>query len=1062
MSVDFRGLTLEAALRALGDSIGISFAYTPSVVRSADAVRLQANGITVAALLTELLVDSNVDVVFSPDGKAMLVNHQSPSRPQVGSVSGRVSEAPSGQPVPGVQIVVSGTSLGSVTDDSGQYRIVGIPAGRHSISARRLGYAPMTKQLVVADESSRTLDFVLMHNATLLEEVVTTVTGAQRRAEVGNSIASLRADSIVREAPISNISDLLASRVPGAVVSAQNGLTGTVSPIRIRGLGSFTLQNDPIVIVDGIRIESSASGQGTGGNSNGSARLGDLDLGEVESVEVVKGPSAATLYGTNAANGVVVIRTKHGQPGALRWESYGELGTMRMDTGIFPTAYRAWGHNPTTGALVAPCSLLSVAAGSCKQDSLTTFSPFADPSTTIFSPGHHNETGLQASGGDDRFRYMFSGAYVNELGYTQMPPVFQTQILSTEGLPSIPDWQLRPNALSRVNFRANLSTDLGSHGNLTFSNGLITQSFRQTSTTPYLAGAYTQGYNDPTSHGYQGLQIGYNFQARTADAVTRDISGLAANYFPTNWLSTRATVGLDYSHDVVDNLQIAGQGAPGTIGSRRFGSNDVAQYTIDAGATATKTLMSLTSKTSVGVQYNRRSQQSGLESGSGLPPGSETITGAATVTTSELHADAIVAGAYVEQEIGWRDRLFVTGAVRADGASTFGQDLHSAAYPKLGVSWLASQEPRFPKIPGVSSLRLRAAFGASGVQPPSTATVSTVSLTNASVNGTTVSAVLPGSIGNPHVGPERQRELEGGLDVEGWSGRVHAEFTFYSRKSTDALVSVPLEASAGGGSIYENVGSVANRGAEGLVNVRLIDARLVAFDLTLNGSANSNKLVTAYPNAPTVFQSQGFFTQRNRVGYPLYGSWSQPILSFADKNGNGIIEPTEVVVGDTEVYVGSSIPTKNLAYGGTLTLWRDRVRINTLFDWHGGYQRFDYVGFNNCATFSTCPGTVTAGSGTFAEQAGVAAYRKASTIYGFIGDGSYTRLREVTITAKLPEWFMRSRAPSITLAGRNLFLWTKWKGGDPEVNSNVGTDVYATPGAPPAARLFTVRVNLAY
>jgi TonB-dependent SusC/RagA subfamily outer membrane receptor len=681
----------------------------------------------------------------------------------VGTITGRVTDSSSGQPVPRAQVTVNGIVLGQATDDNGRFSISGVAAGEHQVTARRVGYAPVTRRVQVAGGGSVTLDFSLGRAATVLSEVVTVATGEQARYQIGHAIASLRPDSIAKTAPVFTLSDVIANRIPGAFINGLNGLTGTVSPIRLRGLNSFTVSNNPIVILDGARIEATPTNQATGGNFNGSSRLGDLNLNEIESVDVVKGPSAATLYGTDAANGVLIIKTKRGQPGNLRWSGFGEGGTIRADTDHYPLNYYGWGHSVANGRVV-PCALTAVGAGTCIQDSITTFSPLTDPRTTPVAPGNRGNAGLQASGGSGQLRYLLSGGWEQETGWMRMPEIEQTRIKAVQGLTEIPEWQLRPNYLNKVNVRGNLTAAFGAKGDLTLSNGLVRQTFRQTTTEAFRAGYWGTGYNDSTSHGYAfGDQIGDFFQLKTQDVVTRYISSVAGNYRPMEWLTTRATFGIDFSNAVNDNLQMNGQGPPGVnrTGNRLLGSNDITQITFDGGATAARALLSsLSSKTSVGVQYNRRSQVYGATTGVGLPPGSQTLVGAAALTTTETHADAIVYGSYVQQEFGWHDRLFATAAFRADGASTFGQDFNTTIYPKVSLSWVASDEPGLPKIPGVGSLRFRAAFGSSGVQPPSTASVTAVSIQSAIFNGVTTSGVINStSVGNPTIGPERQTEL---------------------------------------------------------------------------------------------------------------------------------------------------------------------------------------------------------------------------------------------------------------------------------------------------------------
>jgi hypothetical protein len=303
------------------------------------------------------------------------------------------------------------------------------------------------------------------------------------------------------------------------------------------------------------------------------------------------------------------------------------------------------------------------------------------------------------------------------------------------------------------------------------------------------------------------------------------------------------------------------------------------------------------------------------------------------------------------------------------------------------------------------------------------------------------------------------------VDLELFNGRVQFQGTGYNRKSTDALVQAPFAASVGGGSRYVNIGSVSNKGLEGLFVGRVIDRSAVSFDVTLNGSVTNNKLESVGPDAPPgYYYNSGFVGARHKVGYPLFGGWQLPILSVDDKNGDHIIVASEVVVGDTETYIGPTSPTKQATVSGNLGLWRDLVRASVLFDWRGGYMRNDYTSWVGCALSADCRASVDR-TAPFSEQAAIIAYTKANTNAGYWADGAFTRLREVSVSVRAPSKFLqasRASAGSLTLSGRNLKLWSKWPGGDPEVNGATGNDLTYTFPTPPMPRYYIVRLNLSY
>ena len=243
---------------------------------------------------------------------------------QGGRVAVRVTDAASQQPVGQAQVQVVGTTLGGLTGPDGRFTIRGVPDGTHQIRVLRVGYGEQKKPVTVADNAEATVDFAISAVAISLTPVVTTATGEQRRVELGNAISQIDAAKVAAEAPIRSVEDLINSRTAG--VAVQSGTqTGTGARVRIRGQSSLSLSNEPIYVIDGIRMTSNlGSGFGTGGNN--ASRVGDLNPDEIENVEIVKGPSAATLYGTDAANGVIVITTKKGRAGAARWNVYGESG----------------------------------------------------------------------------------------------------------------------------------------------------------------------------------------------------------------------------------------------------------------------------------------------------------------------------------------------------------------------------------------------------------------------------------------------------------------------------------------------------------------------------------------------------------------------------------------------------------------------------------------------------------------------------------------------------------------------------------------------------------------
>ncbi len=1059
IAVDLDGATLAEAIETISARAGFRIGYAADAVPAERRVRLRAESITVAAALTDVLGGAGLDVVFTSSAGVVLVKR---IQPQTGTLTGTVLDSASHRPLPGVQIRLEGTSIRAVTDDSGQFRIPAVPVGRYTLTARRIGYSLGRQSVTVTNAQESRSDFALLVVPTTLEDVVTTVTGAQRRVELGNVIGTINADSVTRDAPITNLTNLINARVPGTQVILDNGLTGSSPRIRIRGLNSFTVSNQPLLVVDGVRVENSTATLGNGyGQTTG--RFNDLNPEEIESIEVVKGPSAATLYGTDAANGVIVVKTKRGRPGHAATTIYAETGILQ-EVGRFPDNYFSWGTNTATGT-VQHCVLVQQAAGVCTADSVTTFNPLTNPETRPFGDGKRNQVGVQASGGVDRFTYFVSGEYEAEEGVLRMPDIDQARISAERGGVAIPKEQIRPNALARASFRANGGVAVSSNADISVALGLVSSDVRIVGDGIITSGAFGPGYRTPEDGWLSFLsRPGEAFALRNTESVNHYISSVNGNWRPASWLSTRMTTGLDFSSSFLDGLQRRDEGP---LGSNRAGSRlnlktNVSQYSADLGASASFNLRpSVVSRTSTGLQYNRRLQQVTSASGTGLPPGSETVTGAAVITGSEQTVESVVAGAYVEEALALREKLFLTGALRADGATAFGKNFSTAAYPKLSLSWLTvDQRPGF-----LNSLRLRAAYGASGVQPASTAALPTLILGAGVIDGVSVSGARLQTTGNPDLRPERQTEYENGADIELFDHRVRLEATYYNRLSHDALVDRPLPSEFGLLSRQENIGSVRNTGYEGLLSVTALNNSLMTWDFTFNGSINHNKLEKIGAGIPFIGVNP---TTRNVEGYPLFSAFALPILGYADTNGNGILEDSEVQIGDTLVFIGQSLPPRQLTVSSSLTLLQGRVRIGTQFDYRGGQVLTNYTGINRCSSFLADCAEVNLRTAPLADQAAAIAYssRTKKTYYGYTVSGAFTRWRELSLTYQLPEGLLRSlksTRASITVTGRNLHLFTKYPGLDPETNDAVGLSTVegygGNPTSPPV-RYWLFRINL--
>jgi outer membrane receptor protein involved in Fe transport len=413
--------------------------------------------------------------------------------------------------------------------------------------------------------------------------------------------------------------------------------------------------------------------------------------------------------------------------------------------------------------------------------------------------------------------------------------------------------------------------------------------------------------------------------------------------------------------------------------------------------------------------------------------------------------------------------LFITAAVRTDQNSAFGTDFQRVYYPKASVSWILSDESFFPSISWLNQLRLRSSLGSSGVQPGQTDALRTFATTVTSIAGTDVSGERSNLLGNVFLRPEKSTEWESGFDSRWFGNRINLELTYYSKLSRDALIDQTLAPSTGAAvsTIKANLGAVKNAGIEALVNGQILDQRYLAWDFTVSAAHNSNKLVTLGKDASGKAIPPIIGTSIRQVeGYPINGYWQRP-YTYADANGDNIITPNEVTVDTGFKFIGYSQPRDEMSITNGFELFSRRLRINTLFDYKGGSSLQNNEEGFLCQQTTSCPETSTLTPELWRQARAIAQRDKAPTTtqWGYFEPLRFWRFREMSATYTLPDkWAQkaaRAQGVSLTMGARNLHIWTKWTGADPEQNYSQG-DTQLTLLTDGPQRYYTVRLNLRY
>ncbi|MGI8507952.1 MAG: TonB-dependent receptor domain-containing protein [Gemmatimonadaceae bacterium] len=969
---------------------------------------------------------------------------------QAGTIVGQVIESTSRQGVVAAAVNVAGTQLGAATDQAGNYRISGVPAGTHTLVVRRIGYVPVRQAVVVATGQSVTSNVTLQTSATSLNQIVVTGTaGGQQSREIGNVVSTVSAPNELSKSQAPNLTNLLAAKVPGVSIANNTGRLGAAQNIQIRGISSIGLSNSPLIYVDGVRVNSE-SGTGPGGlvyssqNSAVAGRLNDISPEDIESIQIIKGPAAATIYGTEAANGVIQIITKKGARGKPQLTARIEEGSIyfRDAAGRMPTNYAP----DSTGAIIGYNPISALAA----------------KGTPAFKTGQARQYSFALSGGASALSYYLSSNYENDLGIEPNNSVRQFSSHANLNATVTPALDVGTS----LNF-VQANNHLGVDGGLSTMFGAILAQplvFKK----PGAEGFYP---NVPPAF----PQTIYD----NSDGLNRFTGSVTINHRPTTWLTQRLIAGIDYSAEDAQDLE---RFAPADLavfalatpaGSIYQNLRATTVATADYSATAKVHVShAVTSSTSIGGQFYRTELNTSGLGGQGFPgPGIVTVSATATALPStQGQTINTTIGGYGQEELGFHDRLFLTGAVRVDNNSAFGKDFKLITYPKVSAAWVVNEEPWW-RGSFIHTLKLRAAFGESGRAPAAF----TALRTYAPVQGPGGSnAFTAGSFGNSALRPERGKELELGFDSQ-ISERLTLNFTYFNKHTTDEIVAQNVAPSSGFfGTQFRNLGQVNNHGVELQADLQILRGDKLAWDISGNFATAQNEIISL-GGLPSLVTATG---AANVVGQPIQAWFSRRFASATQDPTTGKVtnimcdggpgQPAVACSAAPFEYIGTPVPTHTGSIGNTVTLW-GRLRLYALVDWKGGNKVY------NINELDRCSGAIGVGlcdinynpknySAARVAEASVPVGYSQNVRDQYFQDGSFVKLRELSATYTLPDnFFPGVRHSSFTVAGRELGLWTNYRGPDPEVSlSNASSIGGGDQGLiPPLSRL-TATLNLTF
>ena len=1011
-----------------------------------------------------------------------------------GTITGSVYDADTGDPLPGAQVIIPSINLGSVSNLDGSYEIENVPAGDYVLEARFIGYAAERQSISVVSGQSIEADFTMGAAAIDLDEVVVTGAGGPvEKRKLGNSISTINAASL-QDAPVTNFSQVLQGREPGVVGLPSGGQTGEGARIRIRGSASLSQSNEPIVYIDGVR---SNNNNGIGGwNPGGSpSRLDDINPEAIDRIEILKGAAAATLYGTEASNGVIQIFTKQGAIGAPRFNFQISQGASSYPDGVYP-------DNVGFARDQAIADTMSkYLGGSYSPYELVSINAMED----MYETGYEQIYSASVSGGSPGITYFVSMRWQDEdgpfgaqsrqypVGVSTLAQDVLTRAQATASLNIFPT--------DKLQFRVNTTyTDFSQQAVDSNNNIYGVSSLAQFSTPDFIR------FNNQT--GTRAFAtVNETLQQQVYQDVNRFVGSLGMNYRPLDMLTIDATFGADFTSQRDEDVRGFGWNIDGVSGSEPSGSRDFRnvnnlEITADIKGTLRNQIGgSFESTFLFGGQGFISNRTILLGQGRDFPgPGFNVTSAQAVQSVDESFSEVVNAGIFAQEQIGYNDFMFLTFGGRLDANSAFGSNFDAVFYPKVSLSFIPSDAPFWTSGAGpISSMRFRAAIGQSGLQPGAFDALTTY----AAITSITGAGVSPDNLGNANLEPEISTEWELGAEFGLMNDRIGIETTYWNRVVKDALVARQFPLTGGfRATQLDNIGEIEGQGLELGVNALIYNSR----DFSVNLFANAAYLweqVTDLGGAPPIKVGGSYTRYRNYLieGYSPGMNFGAKLVDVdpgflpIDFNGDGMPDseaealahlstltiddaalprstslvllegdpnPNDLLNGNFTHPLGKPTPDWSGSFGGSFKVFGD-FTVSTLFEYKtGNYyvnnltdafrQSNSLIGLNLPTSARVWRDYLTGGvdaSGTPQNSGEVRLEALREWLYenlalnpfsglNHIKEADFLRWREISLTYRAPNSFVQNlglRNLSLSIAARNLNIWTKYDGVDPELNA---------------------------
>lgn len=971
-------------------------------------------------------------------------------------VSGRVT-AQDGSTLPGVNVVVRGTTQGVSSDANGNYSIT-VPGDNAVLLFTSIGL--VQQEITVGNRS--VINVQMQESVNELAQVVVTGYNTTQKKDITGSIASVGSERF-KDLPVTSFDQALQGQAAGVQVTQSSGTPGGGITVRVRGSTSISASNRPLFIVDGVPVEDGAlSSLGYGGQNDNAFSL--LNPNDIESMQILKDASAKAIYGSRAANGVVLITTKRGR--------------LNQPTTITAEVQRGMSEIIRRPDLLNSDELLelqreAVINAGQNPDKLGLIKGVTNGINTnwldmVLRRGLYQQYQLSTTGGNDRTRFYVSGNYRDEEGvliasrFTRMSGTFSFDHKATQ----------------RLSFGTNMTVSRGKNYRVLGDNALNGVYSGAINSLPY-----NSPYDEfgrlyvPGNPNYQGFPnfnpVAEALMPRQQTISVKMLGGIYGEYEILENLRFRSKASIDYNSVIDDNYyptSTATGGFSESIGRRGFGlftSNWYATF-INTNTLTYNTILAAKHRLNAlaGAEIIQRTERGGFSQGRIFPSDDFTYIGSAGVVDagSSYLSNSGLVSAFSELRYDYDEKYLLTATARYDGSSRFGRSRQFGFFPSASVAWRISSEKFMEKFRFLNDLKIRASFGYTGNER----------IGNFQFLGTWgattysgASGLGPSSLANPNLQWERTREANIGLDLSVFNGRLSLTADAYSNLTDKLLFAQPIPLTTGFGAVQGNIGKVANKGVELTISSVNVDNGKVRWNTDLNLSRNLNEVVELASTEPLYrgYQADGASATNIIVpGQPLGTFWGLKFLGvdpatgdaiYDDKNGDGRITPDDAqILGNAQSKIYGGLTNKISYKGFDLSVFFQFSYGNKVLN----FTKTSLVNSGVSISFNQGrealkrwqkPGDITS----------VPRYEFENTYNNyhssrFIEDGSYVRLKNVSLGYNVAKkWVNRVKLTNarVFVAATNIWTLTRYSGPDPEVStldgstSAQGIDFYTLP-----------------